>query len=94
MGEQPMGEQPMGEQPMGEPMGEPMDEPMSEQMGEQMGERQPEEQPYVPQQRSSPFENEFKTINTSNRQQHPGVHEDGVLFPDASDTRTKKVGYY
>ena len=90
MGEQPMGEQPMGEQPMGEQMGEQMDE----QMREQMGERQPEEQPYVPQQRSSPFENEFKTINTSNRRQHPGVHEDGVLFPDASDTRTKKVGYY
>ena len=99
MGEQPMGE-PMGEQPMGEPMGEqpmgeqPMGEqPMDEPMDEQMGEHQPQEQPYVPQQRSSPFENEFKTINTSGRQQQ-GVREDGVLFPDASDTRTKKVGYY
>ena len=75
-------EEPMGEQPMGEQMDEPM------------GEHQPEEQPYVPQQRSSPFENEFKTINTSGRQQQQGVREDGVLFPDASDTRTKKVGYY
>ena len=80
-GEQPMCEQPMDEQPMDEPMGEPT------------GEHQPQEQTYVPQQRSSPFENEFKTINTSGRQQQ-GIREDGVLFPDASDTRTKKVGYY
>lgn len=49
-----------------------------------------EQQPAVD---ASPFANEFKTINTAppHTQQQGG--DDGVLFPDASEMRAKKVGY-
>jgi hypothetical protein len=49
---------------------------------------------------SSPFENEFRTINTKQVPGPPGPpgppqsEDEGVLFPDASETRAKKVGYY
>jgi hypothetical protein len=49
-----------------------------------------EEEPQQPQ--TSPLDNEFRTINTA-----PPVQEredEEVLFPDASETRAKKVGYY
>jgi hypothetical protein len=44
------------------------------------------------QERASPFDNEFRTIAT--KPQPPQQEEEGVLFPDASETRAKKVGYY
>jgi len=54
----------------------------------------PMEQVMQPEQeRTSPFDNEFKTINTRQQQQQP-EDDEGVLFPDASETRAKKVGYY
>ena len=47
---------------------------------------------------SSPFENEFRTINTKPAPPAPPgpppSEDEGVLFPDASETRAKKVGYY
>jgi hypothetical protein len=48
---------------------------------------------------TSPFENEFRTIDTKQPQQpqqpqQPEEEDEGVLFPDASETRAKKVGYY
>ena len=59
----------------------------------------PMEQVMEPEQ-TSPFENEFRTIDTKQPQpqpqpqpQHP-EEDEGVLFPDASETRAKKVGYY
>ena len=78
MGEQSM-EAPMGEQSMGAPMEAPMETPM-----------EPEQ--------TSPFDNEFRTINTKQSQPQPqpqpSEEDEGVLFPDASETRAKKVGYY
>ena len=38
----------------------------------------------------SPFDNEFKTINNVH---DPHTQDDGVLFGDAPEQRTKKVGY-
>ena len=70
-----------------EPMAEGETEPMAE-AGPPMGEPQQMET------QSSPFDNEFKTISTTG--QPPEEHEeeeDDVLFPDASETRAKKVGY-
>ena len=48
---------------------------------------------------TSPFENEFRTIDTKQQpqqqpQQQQPEDDEGVLFPDASETRAKKVGYY
>jgi len=90
-GEPTMEEHSMEEHPMEE---HPMEEhPMEESM----------EQPMEPE-RTSPFENEFRTINTKTgsqmqqpRPQQPQAghpEDEGVLFPDASETRAKKVGYY
>jgi len=57
-------------------------------------------------QTTSPFENEFRTIDTKQpqqqqqqqsqqlQQQQQPEDDEGVLFPDASETRAKKVGYY
>ena len=79
------------EPPMEPPMEAPMEAPMEQVM-------EPEQ--------SSPFENEFRTIDTKQQQpqqpQHPQPQsqqqypedDEGVLFPDASETRAKKVGYY
>jgi hypothetical protein len=61
----------------------------------------PMEQVMEPEQ-TSPFENEFRTIDTKQPQPQPQPQpqqqqpeeEEGVLFPDASETRAKKVGYY
>tara|TARA_B100001250_G_scaffold70407_1_gene56778 strand:+ start:1190 stop:2098 length:909 start_codon:yes stop_codon:yes gene_type:complete len=88
------------EPPMEEP---PMEEPTMEEhsMEEQQMEQQPMEQPMEEQQmepeqeQSSPFDNEFRTITTKPQPQpQPEEEEEGVLFPDASETRAKKVGYY
>ena len=68
------------EQSMEPPMEQSMEPPMEQSMEPEQG---------------SPFDNEFKTINTKQQpypQQQP--EEEGVLFPDASETRAKKVGYY
>lgn len=48
-------------------------------------------------QQISPFDNEFKTINTAEKPRHQQHHEEEdepVLFQDASDSPAKKVGYY
>jgi hypothetical protein len=78
---------------------EPFEQPMEREEEEepQPMEEEPQPQPQLmeeePQQpQTSPLDNEFRTINTA-----PPVQEredEGVLFPDASETRAKKVGYY
>jgi hypothetical protein len=78
--EEPFDAEPPMEQSMEPPMEQSMEPPVSEQMME------PE------QERASPFDNEFRTIAT--KPQPPQQEEEGVLFPDASETRAKKVGYY
>ena len=92
--ETPAGEPTMEEHDM---EGRPMEESMEQSMEDSTGVQQMEPE------RMTPFENEFRTINTktgSQMQQQPqqsqaGHPEDeGVLFPDASETRAKKVGYY
>lgn len=81
-------------QPESEPQPEPETEAMPEGEAEpepSMGEPQPTEEG-----ESSPFDNEFKTISTSDQPPQPMEEEqedDDVLFPDASETRAKKVGY-
>lgn len=81
------------EQSMEAPMEQSMEPPMEQSMEPPM--EPPMEQVMQPEQRS-PFDNEFKTINTKQQQPYPQQPEDdeGVLFPDASETRAKKVGYY
>ena len=65
-----------------------METPMEQSMEASM------EQVMEPEQ-TSPFDNEFKTINTKQQPYpQPQQEEEGVLFPDASETRAKKVGYY
>ncbi len=73
---------------------EPMADPMAEPMAEPMEDTQP------PEQESSPFDNEFKTVNTAGgapqemmEEQVEDEDEEPVLFPDASDAPVKKVGY-
>ena len=92
------------EMPEPEPMDEPMGEPMGEPEGEPVGEpedsfppQQQEEEAAEPE--TSPFDNEFKTISTDDKpvamqQEAEEEEDDDVLFPDASETRAKKVGYY
>ena len=65
----------------------PMPEPEPEQ------EPMPEQEPVTMPGQTSPLDNEFRTITTK---PEPRVEEEeeGVLFPDASETRAKKVGYY
>ena len=83
-----------------EPESEPQPEPEPEtEMGPE-GEAEPEPSMGEPQPteegESSPFDNEFKTISTSDQPPQPMEEEqedDDVLFPDASETRAKKVGY-
>jgi len=78
-----------GDEP--QPGGEGEEMP-SEMEPQPMGE--PEAEP-EPTQESSPFDNEFKTISTQEPPQHEEEddEEEPVLFPDASETRAKKVGY-
>ena len=72
----------------------PVEEPTMEEPEPTMEELAPAmEEPT----QSSPFENEFRTINTKQVPGPPGPQpseDEGVLFPDASETRAKKVGYY
>ena len=89
--EEPFDAEPPMEQSMEPPMEQSMEPPMEQTM------EAPMEQVMQPEQeRTSPFDNEFKTINTKQQQPYPQQPEDdeGVLFPDASETRAKKVGYY
>ena len=62
-------------------------------------------EPSMEPEQTSPFENEFRTIDTKQQQPHQQQQQphqqqqqpeddEGVLFPDASETRAKKVGYY
>ena len=84
------------EQSMEPPMEQSMEPPMEQSMEPPMEQSMeaPMEQVMQPEQ-SSPFSNEFKTINTKQQQPYPQQpEEEGVLFPDASETRAKKVGYY
>lgn len=83
--EEETSEEPFDAEPSMEPSMEPPMEPPMEQVME------PEQ--------TSPFENEFRTIDTKQPQQpqqpqQPEEEDEGVLFPDASETRAKKVGYY
>ena len=77
--EEETSEEPFDAEPSMEP---PMEPPMEQVM-------EPEQ--------TSPFENEFRTIDTKQPQQpqpQQPEEDEGVLFPDASETRAKKVGYY
>jgi hypothetical protein len=78
-----------GTEPEREPMSEPGPEPGPEPEQEPMSEQEPVTMPG----QTSPLDNEFRTITTK---PEPRVEEEeeGVLFPDASETRAKKVGYY
>ncbi len=83
--------EPTAEPEMGPPEGET--EPMAEGEAEPMTEAGPPMgEPQQMETQSSPFDNEFKTISTTD-QPPPEEEEDDVLFPDASETRAKKVGY-
>ena len=84
------------EQSMEAPMEQSMETPMEQSMETPMEQSMetPMEQVMEPEQ-TSPFDNEFKTINTKQQPYpQPQQEEEGVLFPDASETRAKKVGYY
>jgi hypothetical protein len=76
-----------------EPEREPMSEPGPEQEPEPEQEPMSEQEPVTMPGQTSPLDNEFRTITTK---PEPRVEEEeeGVLFPDASETRAKKVGYY
>jgi hypothetical protein len=88
---------------MAEPEPEPMQEPGMGDEGEGEGEGEGEES-FPPQEEgpvdaepeASPFDNEFKTIPTQDQpvQEQQAEEEEPVLFPDAPETRAKKVGYY
>ena len=84
--------EPTAEPEMGSPEGEA--EPMAEGEAEPMGEAGPPmDEPQQVETESSPFDNEFKTISTTDQPPPEAEEEDDVLFPDASETRAKKVGY-
>tara|TARA_B100001094_G_C18193200_1_gene808750 strand:- start:1139 stop:2053 length:915 start_codon:yes stop_codon:yes gene_type:complete len=68
-------------------MGEQQEQPMQMSDGEEHMETD------VNQPSSSFYNNEFKTINTNNRQQVP-TRDEGVLFPDAPDAHRKKPQLY
>jgi len=84
--EEPFDAEPPMEQSMEPPMEQSMEPPMEQSM------EPPMEQSMEPEQ-GSPFDNEFRTITTK-PQPPQQQEEEGVLFPDASETRAKKVGYY
>jgi len=86
-------EPPMEEPPMEPPMEPSMEPPMEPPMDETPMEPPMEQSMEPEQERSSPFDNEFRTITTKPQPQ-PEEEDEGVLFPDASETRAKKVGYY
>ena len=77
----------------------PVEPPMEEEPMPMEEEPTPMEE--EPEETASPFDSEFKTISTSNEpmkqmpeQQQEEEDDEPVLFPDASETRAKKVGYY
>tara|TARA_B110000902_G_scaffold264255_1_gene345241 strand:- start:831 stop:1718 length:888 start_codon:yes stop_codon:yes gene_type:complete len=81
------------------PMGEelpPTEDLMTDARDHQveMGEPEPEPEPEEP---PAPFQNEFRRISTNPG--HPrgaapqDADDDGDLFPDAAESRTKKLGY-
>jgi hypothetical protein len=73
--------------PEAEPQLEPEPEPEAEP------EVEPEMEPQPMEEESSPFDNEFKTISTTDKPPMQEDEEEDVLFPDASETRAKKVDY-
>jgi len=81
-----------------EPETQPELEPMQEQSMEGEESFPPQEEgPVDAAPEASPFDNEFKTIPTHHQpmqEQQAEEEEEPVLFPDASETRAKKVGYY
>lgn len=84
---------------MAEPEPEPMQEPgMGGEQGEGEESFPPQEEapPVDAEPEASPFDNEFKTIPTQDQpmQEQQAEEEEPVLFPDAPETRAKKVGYY
>jgi hypothetical protein len=88
--------EPTMEPEMGPPGGEaePMAEAEAEAEVEPMAETEPPMgEPQQMETQSSPFDNEFKTISTTGQLPEQHEEEDDVLFPDASETRAKKVGY-
>ena len=88
--------EPTMEPEMGPPGGEaePMAEAEVEAEVEPMAETEPPMgEPQQMETQSSPFDNEFKTISTTGQLPEQHEEEDDVLFPDASETRAKKVGY-
>ena len=86
--------EPTVEPEMGPPEGEGEAEPMAEGEAEPMAEAGPPMgEPQQVETESSPFDNEFKTISTTGQPPEAEEEDDDVLFPDASETRAKKVGY-
>lgn len=88
--------EPTVEPEMGPPEGEgeAEAEPMTEGEAEHMGDSGPSMgEPQQMETQSSPFDNEFKTISTTGQPPEAEEEDDDVLFPDASETRAKKVGY-
>lgn len=84
--------EPTAEPEMSPPEGEA--EPMAEGEAEPMTEAGPPmDEPQQVETESSPFDNEFKTISTTGQPPEAEEEDDDVLFPDASETRAKKVGY-
>ncbi len=87
--EEPFDAEPSMEQSMEPPMEQSMEPPIEQSMEPPVSEQMMEQE----QERTSPFDNEFRTIATK-PQPPQQQEEEGVLFPDASETRAKKVGYY
>jgi hypothetical protein len=71
----------------------PLDE-MMEETHEDEGGVNPEMQEYADEPPAAPFQNEFRTIR-SRPERSPVQQQDEPedLFSDATDTRTKKLGY-
>ena len=79
-----------------EPEPEPEAEPEMQEESEPVGMESESSEIQQPEPEQSPFDNEFKTISTQPVQpmEEPEEEdEEPVLFPDASETRAKKVGY-
>jgi hypothetical protein len=79
-----------------EPEPEPEAEPEMQEESEPVGMEPECSEIQQPEPEQSPFDNEFKTISTQPVQpmEEPEEEdEEPVLFPDASETRAKKVGY-
>ena len=88
--EEPFDAEPSMEQSMEPPMEQSMEPPIEQSMEPPVSEQMMEQE----QERASPFDNEFRTIATKPQPPQQQQEEEGVLFPDASETRAKKVGYY